>query len=102
MHKGELIEDVLKRIAIKEVGIKIDTKQKHLIDQFVGKFSTEHHRQDISTGYYIKVDSTQPININEEHFTQFQVISTLEQIPSSTGAMYRHYLQEFFQNHKGA
>ncbi|MDO8513850.1 MAG: NUDIX domain-containing protein [bacterium] len=98
MFKGEEIDDVLARIAKNEVGIQIDPKQKHLINQYVGKFSTEYKRQDISTGYSIRVDSAQPINLNKEHFFQFRIITSHQQIPSPMGAMYSHYLKEYFSN----
>jgi len=61
MLKGESIEDTLQRIAKKELGLDIDSKNKRILGQYVGRFKTEHQRQDISTGYLIQIPSTQPI-----------------------------------------
>lgn len=68
MYKGESINDTLQRIAKNELGLKINAKEKQLVGQFVGKFTSENNRQDISTAYSIKVDEHQPIKMNEEHF----------------------------------
>ena len=51
MYKGENIDAALRRIARQEVGLEIDPRQKVLLGQFVGKFKTEHPRQNLSTGY---------------------------------------------------
>jgi ADP-ribose pyrophosphatase YjhB (NUDIX family)/GNAT superfamily N-acetyltransferase len=67
MFKGESIDDTLRRIARQEVGLEIDPRQKVLLGQFVGRFKTEHQRQDLSTGYWIKVPPRQPIVLNPAH-----------------------------------
>ena len=92
MYKGEDIDDTLQRIAEKELGLAIDTSNKVLLGQFVGKFKTEHDRQDISTGYLIRVTGDQEIAINQEHFHAYRVT---REIPENTGAMYRYYLREY-------
>lgn len=94
MYKGEGIDDVLHRIALQEVGLEIDTKQKRLLGQFVGKFATENERQDISTCYILRVDSTQPILINDGHFSKYEFVKS---IPTPIGAMYKHYLEMYFK-----
>lgn len=92
MYKGEDIDGTLQRIAEKELGLAIDTSNKVLLGQFVGKFKTEHDRQDISTGYLIKVKDDQEITINQEHFYAHRVT---REIPENTGAMYRYYLRDY-------
>jgi ADP-ribose pyrophosphatase YjhB (NUDIX family) len=95
MYKGENIDDTLQRIAQKELGLRIDTSNKVIIGQFVGKFKTEHDRQDISTGYLMHVEDDQEIVINQEHFYEFCVT---REIPENIGAMYRYYLKEYYKN----
>jgi len=96
MFKGENIEDTLSRIADKELGLKIDPSQREFLGQYVGKFTTEHNRQDLSTGYYIRIPSTQEIRINEDHFSSMRLITSRDEIPSRIGAMYKFYLNRFF------
>ncbi|MBW7955789.1 NUDIX domain-containing protein [Patescibacteria group bacterium] len=93
MFKGESIDDTLKRIAKQEVGLHIDVKQKVLVGQFVGKFSTENNRQDISTCYAVRVSSSQSLKINEAHFSRHQFVRT---VPKPIGAMYKQYLNTYF------
>lgn len=94
MYKGESIDDTLQRIAKAEVGLDIDTSDKELLGQFVGKFKTEHNRQDLSTGYLVRVPDDQPILINENHFYNYELTTT---IPDNMGAMYKYYLGEYFK-----
>ena len=82
----------LRRIARQEVGLEIDPRQKVLLGQFVGKFKTEHQRQDLSTGYWVKVSSRQSITLNQSHFSEVRITYTP---PRPMGAMYRFYLQRF-------
>ncbi len=92
MLKGESIDDTLRRIARQEVGLTIDPRGKILLGQYVGKFKTEHARQDLSTGYWIQVSSGQPIKLNAAHFSELRLTSTP---PRPMGAMYRFYLQRY-------
>jgi 8-oxo-dGTP pyrophosphatase MutT (NUDIX family) len=92
MYKGENIDDTLRRIAQQEVGLEIDLRQKILLGQFVGKFKTEHQRQDLSTGYWIKISSHQPLTPNPAHFSDMRITYAL---PRSMGAVYRFYLQRY-------
>jgi hypothetical protein len=94
--KGENIEDTLIRIADKELGIKIDPSQKEFLGQYIGKFATEYNRQDLSTGYYIGISPTQEIKINRDHFSSMRLITSRKEIPSKIGAMYKFYLNKFF------
>lgn len=89
MYKGESIDDTLTRIAEQEVGLTLDPGSKVLIGQYVGKFKTEHERQDLSTGYYFKLPASTKITLNTEHFSTYQVS---REIPENMGAMYRFYL----------
>ncbi len=95
MYKGEDIDDTIIRIARSELGLNIDPSNKVIIGQFVGKFKTEHDRQDISTGYLLHVKDDQEIVINREHFHAFRVA---REIPDNIGAMYRYYLGEYYKN----
>ncbi|MDO8512048.1 MAG: NUDIX domain-containing protein [bacterium] len=91
MLKGESIDATLTRIAQQEVGLNINPKDKIMLSQFVGKFNTENNRQDLSTGYLIKVSDGNPIVLNKNHFSAYSVI---KQIPTSNiGAMYKYYLE---------
>lgn len=94
MFKGESIDDTLRRIARQEVGLDIDPRQKVLLGQFVGRFKTEHQRQDLSTGYWIKASARQPITLNREHFSELRLAETL---PRPMGAMYRYYVHRYHE-----
>jgi ADP-ribose pyrophosphatase YjhB (NUDIX family) len=91
MYKDETIDDTLKRIALQEVGIKLDVKQRQFVGQYVGKFKTDHQRQDLSTGYYFKLPSSTVLNINDEHFSGYKLTYD---VPPKTGAMYKFYIEQ--------
>jgi ADP-ribose pyrophosphatase YjhB (NUDIX family) len=101
MFKGENIEYTLTRIADKELGLKIDPSQREFLGQYVGKFTTEHNRQDLSTGYHIRIPSTQEIRINGDHFSSTRLITSRKEIPSRIGAMYKFYLNKYFDLKEG-
>lgn len=90
MMKGEEIDDTLKRIAKNELGLSINPQQKVFLGQYVGRFKTEHQRQDLSTGYMVSVSDSQTIRLNSEHFTDYRIVKTT---PSPIGAMYKFYLK---------
>lgn len=92
MHKGEGIDDTLRRIAWAELGLRIETAGKVLLGQYVGRFKTEHARQDISTAYVVRVDEGAEILANTAHFSAWRVT---REVPGNTGAMYRHYLDVY-------
>lgn len=96
MFKPESINDTLKRIADNEIGLKIDPNKKFLLGQYVGKFKTENDRQDISTGYFVKVNANQRFEINSDHFSGYKIIDSKKQIPRNIGAMYKYYLEIYF------
>jgi ADP-ribose pyrophosphatase YjhB (NUDIX family) len=95
MYKDESIDDTIVRIAKQEVGIAIDPTEKVLVGQYVGKFKTEHQRQDISTGYYFKLPASTEIMINSEHFSLYRLT---RKVPSGTGAMYKYYINKAIEN----
>jgi len=97
MFKTESINDTLKRIAKQEIGLAIDPNKKEFVGQYVGKFKTEHNRQDISTCYAIKLSKSENIKMNTEHFSHYKVTKT---IPKQIGAMYKYYLHLFFENNR--
>jgi ADP-ribose pyrophosphatase YjhB (NUDIX family) len=96
MFKPESINDTLKRIAKNEIGLKIDPNKKFLLGQYVGKFKAENERQDLSTGYLVNVNSSQKFKINPDHFSDFKIINSKTQIPGNMGAMYKYYLNIYF------
>jgi len=96
MLKGESIDNTLVRIAKNEFSLKVDPSSKVFLGQYVGRFKTEHNRQDLSTGYYIKSPDGQFAWINQAHFSSRRSISSRSQIPSQTGAMYSYYLGLYF------
>jgi len=100
MMKPEGIEDTLKRIARTEVGVDIDPGRREFIGQDVGRFRTEHQRQDLSTCYAVRCDADE-VKINPEHFSGRCFINGVEEIPVRTGAMYRYFLETYF-HHEGA
>ena len=95
MFKPEGIEDTLERIARDELGLDINAKERRFLGQFVGRFKTEHQRQDLSTGYLVRAQSGQ-LQPNAGHFTSHRVISSPGEIPAKTGAMYKFYLAQYF------
>jgi len=95
MMKPEGIYDTLRRIAQAEIGLGINPENSVLIGQYVGKFSSEFKRQDISTCYAVTTLSFQII-LNQSHFTGFRFLRKRDDIPRSTGAMYRNYLNIYF------
>ena len=92
MHKPESIDDTLRRIAADELGLEIDPSRRSFLGQYVGRFRTEHGRQDLSTGYHVPVDPRQPIVPNADHFTSHAIV---REVPSRTGAMYRFHLERY-------
>ncbi len=94
MYKGEGIDDTLRRIGRAELGLEIDPRGKVLLGQFVGRFRTEAARQDISTGYLVRVAAGAAIVANPAHFSAVRVT---REVPGNTGAMYRYYLQRYAQ-----
>ncbi len=97
MCKPEGIDDTLTRIGLDEVGLQLDLKSKKILDQYVGRFKTEHGRQDISTAYVVKALVGQELKLNKSHFSGFQIVHSLSEIPPKTGAMYKHYLKKYFE-----
>jgi ADP-ribose pyrophosphatase YjhB (NUDIX family) len=95
MFKPESIEDVICRIAEDELGIEVDVDNRRFVGQYVGRFRTERQRQDLSTGYVVTAFGDR-IRVNREHFSGHQIIKEPAQVPASTGAMYRHYLDRYF------
>jgi 8-oxo-dGTP pyrophosphatase MutT (NUDIX family) len=97
MFKPEGIDDVIARIAEDELGLDVDVDGKRFLGQYVGRFKTEHERQDLSTGYVVSALSTD-IRINPDHFSGHQIIQKWGEVPPATGAMYRYYLARYFDH----
>jgi hypothetical protein len=95
MFKGEDIDDVIARIAEDELGVPVDVDRKRFLGQYVGRFKTEHERQDLSSGYVVQALSDD-LRINAAHFSSHRVIKKQDEVPTSTGAMYRFYLSKYF------
>jgi colanic acid biosynthesis protein WcaH len=94
MLKGEEINDTLERISFWELGLKIDFKDKIFLGQYVGKFQLEQKRQDLSTGFYIKISDKQQIKFNKEHFYSMKIT---KKIPTPIGAMYKYYFEQYLR-----
>lgn len=90
MLKGETLHDTLQRIAKQELGITCEPSAKVFLDQYVGRFQTEHLRQDLSTGFLIKLSGTEKLTPNPQHFSEMRITKVL---PKPVGAMYEHYFQ---------
>jgi ADP-ribose pyrophosphatase YjhB (NUDIX family) len=90
MLKGEGIDDTLQRIAQQELGITIDPAKRIFLGQYVGKFATEHNRQDLSTGYFIQLTGDEELLLNPEHFS---AIKLCREAPQPIGAMYKYYFE---------
>jgi ADP-ribose pyrophosphatase YjhB (NUDIX family) len=95
MYKNETMNDTMIRIAKQELSLEIDAKSKKLIGQYVGKFSTEFNRQDLSSGYVVRALSDN-IKLNEAHFTKFKIIKNKNEVPEPIGAMYKFYINQYF------
>jgi ADP-ribose pyrophosphatase YjhB (NUDIX family) len=95
MFKGEGIDDVIARIAEDELGVRVDVAAKRYPGQYVGRFKTERERQDLSSGYVVRALSGE-LQINPAHFSGLRIIKKAEEMPASTGAMYRFYLSRYF------
>lgn len=96
MFKGEGIDDVIARVAEDELGVRVDVDGKRFLGQYVGRFKSEHQRQDLSSGYVVRALSDD-LRINLAHFSGHRVIKKANEAPSSTGAMYRFYLSRYFE-----
>jgi ADP-ribose pyrophosphatase YjhB (NUDIX family) len=94
MFKPESIEQTITRIACDELGLAVDPTQRQFLGQYVGRFRTEHARQDLSTAYHLRVDPAQEITLNREHFTDFRIV---RECPQPIGAMYKHFLETYFR-----
>ena len=98
MLKGESINDTIARIAQQEVGLTVQTEGKLYLGQYVGKFTTEHNRQDLSTCYSVKISDEKPIVMNKDHFSSYKLIKNIQS--EHIGAMYKYYLEQYFKNRK--
>ncbi|MCW2903076.1 MAG: hypothetical protein JWO67_5341 [Streptosporangiaceae bacterium] len=100
IFKPESIEDTIARIAEDELGLLVDVDDKRLLGQYVGRFKTEHERQDLSTCYVVRA-LTEDIQLNQHHFSGHQIIKQWHDVPANTGAMYRFYLSRYFDHLAG-
>ncbi len=94
--KPESIHDTIERIALQEAGLTLDLTSLRYLGQYVGRFQTEHNRQDLSTGYAVKANSS-VLSINPEHFFSYRLIYSANDIPKDTGGMYKFYLNKYFE-----
>lgn len=95
MLKPEGIDDTLSRVASDEIGLALKLEAKRYLGQYVGRFKTEHQRQDISTGYAVPALSDS-VRLNTGHFSDYRVIKDKSEVPANIGAMYKYYLDEYF------
>lgn len=90
--KGETIDDVLCRIARQELGLTIDPENRIFLGQETAKFRTERGRQDISTGYFIRVPVDQVVRLNREHFSGWRIA---REIPNNMGGIYKFFFRQY-------
>ncbi len=93
-YKRERFRETLERIARDELGLEINPEEAEILGQYDGFFPT---RQDMSTGYHVRVPPTQEIRLNRDHFFSHRFINAEEEIPRNMGAMYKYFLRLFFQ-----
>jgi 8-oxo-dGTP pyrophosphatase MutT (NUDIX family) len=93
MLKPEGIEDTIVRIGQQELGLELDPGKRVFLGQYVGRFRTEHERQDLSTGFALPVSSSQEMKPNTGHFSSIKIVKAT---PDRTGAMYRYYLERYW------
>jgi len=93
MLKPERIEDTIVRIGHQELGLELEPADRVFLGQYVGRFRTEHKRQDLSTGFVLRVSSSQDLRPNTEHFSSVKII---DKTPARMGAMYRYYLERYW------
>lgn len=96
MMKPESIEDTVERIAASELGVKVDAKHRVFLGQYVGRFRTEHERQDLSTGFLVEAKGANRPRPNPRHFSDMKTAYSIADVPTKTGAMYRYYLEQYF------
>jgi colanic acid biosynthesis protein WcaH len=92
MYKGETIEDTIIRIAKAELGITINPTQRIILGQYTAQFDTDNERQDISTGFLIRLTGAEELAFNKEHFSELVIAKTC---PKPAGAMYEYYFQKY-------
>lgn len=94
MFKGETLEASLERIAQTETGMRINPKDRTLVNQAVGHFQSPV-RQDLSTCYAFRLNDG-IVQLNEEHFSSSMYIKAESDIPRRTGGIYRDHLEHYF------
>lgn len=92
MMKREEINDTLERIIYTELGLRVDFRKKIFLGQYVGKFQSEHKRQDLSTGFFLHIADSQKIRLNKEHFSAIRIAKSM---PKPIGSMYEYYFDQY-------
>ncbi len=93
MFKPESIEDTIYRIGAQELGVTLDPTNRRFLGQYVGRFRTENERQDLSTGFVLRIEPDQDLKPNMAHFSAVDVVT---KTPKPVGAMYRFYLEQYW------
>jgi ADP-ribose pyrophosphatase YjhB (NUDIX family) len=95
MLKGESIGACVQRIAWTEVGCRIDPERRVFVNQTVGRFRSQQHRQDVSTCYAFQLDDKN-IELNNDNLSGWMFIEDLESAPKALGRVYRDHLEHYF------
>lgn len=95
MLKGETIEKCLRRIAWTEVGCRIDPQRKVFVNQAIGRFRSQQHRQDVSTCYAFQLDG-ENIELNRTNLSGWTFIKDLKGAPKAIGGLYLEHLGHYF------
>lgn len=90
--KGESIHACLSRIALLEVGVRIDPARGVYIGQAVASFRT---RQDLSTCYAFDIPIDE-VRLNCEHFSGWRYVKGIPDMPRASGGLYRRHLSQYF------
>lgn len=96
IFKGETIYECLSRIALHEVGIRVEPVNAKFVNQAVAKFDTHQERQDLSTCYAFKLE-TDHINLNSDHLSGLTFVKDLANAPSDIGDLYVGHLRCYFE-----
>ncbi len=98
-YKDEGFRDTLKRVALDEIGLKVNPRQGIIVNQADGRFQ---ERQDISTAYFFHLTSEDEskIILNQDHFKshKFLYLNNTSDIPRNMGSIYRSHLTAYLEH----
>ena len=96
IFKGESIAECLARIALDEVGLRVNPAHGTFINQATVKFRTDNERQDLSTCYAFELE-IDDVMLNNDHLSAWMFIRDMTKIPVTTGGLYKEHLNRYFE-----